>query len=365
MARGAGKTSCTGPIVGKSWNVKRTGVVGAGVSGLAAAWELKRQGREVIVFEKSRGLSGRAATRRRGPHCYDHGANFFRTEDPEVHHLIHEVLPGNDLVEIPGEVWTFDAAGGITPGDPEQNAKPKYTYRQGISTLGKLLAASVGVEPVRETRITSLRQRGMEWVLIGEDHQELGSFEQILLTMPAPQVLSLLEASELDDSMLDGLRSALQPATYTRQFTFILGYGLALQRNPVVHALVNSDGGHRVGWLSFEEDKPGHVAGGESVLVVQMSPAWSARHYDERREELLEVVVAQARQLLPEVREPDWWDSQRWGFAQPRAPADPAPLRRGEEAGLFVAGDGMMGRGRVPLAIKSGLVTARRLVAMG
>ena len=38
-------------------------------------------------------------------------------------------------------------------------------------------------------------------------------------------------------------------------------------------------------------------------------------------------------------------------------------LRRGEDMGLYFAGDSLTGRARVPLALKSGLATARRLVA--
>ena len=84
--------------------MNRVAIIGAGLSGLAAGWELSRRGLDVVVFEKSRGLSGRAASRGHGAVRYDHGANFFRTSDPEVYTLVHEVLPTDDLVEIPGGV---------------------------------------------------------------------------------------------------------------------------------------------------------------------------------------------------------------------------------------------------------------------
>jgi predicted NAD/FAD-dependent oxidoreductase len=41
-------------------------VVGAGIAGLLLARELKARGAEVVVFEKSRGLGGRMATKRVG-----------------------------------------------------------------------------------------------------------------------------------------------------------------------------------------------------------------------------------------------------------------------------------------------------------
>ena len=52
-------------------------VIGAGISGLAAATELARAGCKTIILEKSRGIGGRMATRRVGAAVCDHGAQFF------------------------------------------------------------------------------------------------------------------------------------------------------------------------------------------------------------------------------------------------------------------------------------------------
>src|SRR5512146_1128134 len=52
----------------------RVAVVGAGIAGLACAQELARADAKVTVFERSRGLGGRLATRRQGAVAVDHGA---------------------------------------------------------------------------------------------------------------------------------------------------------------------------------------------------------------------------------------------------------------------------------------------------
>ncbi len=52
---------------------RRIAVVGAGLAGLGAARALAGAGREVVVFEKSRGLGGRLATRRVEGAVLDHG----------------------------------------------------------------------------------------------------------------------------------------------------------------------------------------------------------------------------------------------------------------------------------------------------
>lgn len=336
-------------------------VVGAGVSGLAAAWRLARGGMKCTVFEKSRGLSGRAATRRRDGHRYDHGANFFQLEDPVIADLLRNQLSAEGLVEIPGGIHTFDGAGRVFPGDPVRNAVPKWTYRDGISMLGKkLLEASPGVEVVRPTRIVNLGRDAAGWWVEDEEGGRHGAWKRLVLSLPSPQAAELLRASGIDDALAD----RLEAVAYHSQFSLILGYDAPPVRERAFHALVNSDGLHPVAWLGFEEDKPGHIAGDASVMVVQMSPDWSADHYavppaqwiDEARTHV-------ARLLAVELPPPDWWDCQRWKYAHPLPGMADAPALRAREAdGLYLTGDGLLGKGRVPLAMKTGIDAAERML---
>jgi predicted NAD/FAD-dependent oxidoreductase len=339
----------------------QVGIIGAGVAGMAAAFRLSQAGIDSLVIDKSRGVSGRAATRRRDGICFDHGANYFRLEDPEVASIVRDQLPTDGLAEIDGPVWVFDDDGRIREGDPAQNAPPKWTYRRGISTLGKLLQAGASRAELRKScRITGLARESSQWTAIDERGVRHGPFEVLLLTMPAPQVVDLLVASRV----AGGLAAALGEAEYHPQFSWILGFAERLERPHPFHALVNTGGGHPVAWLSFEEDKPGHVPGDRSVLVVQMAPGWTRDRWNTPREELLPQVLREMRSLLGEGRpEPSWWDAQRWRYAHPCRPAAAAGLSAAEPDGLFVAGDGTVGRGRVPLALKSGLAAAERIRA--
>ncbi len=358
------KTDCRSAKLRNGGSVKNVAVIGAGVSGLSAALELSRSGCQVVVFEKSRGLSGRAATRRRGNWSIDHGASFFRTSDAEVAHLIHETLPSDDLVEIRGDVWTFNRDGLITTGDPELNAEPKFSYRRGISTLGKLLQEFSGVEVHRSQRVTRLHRTEQGWQVENEAGDVRGEYDSVIVSIPAPQAAELMRACAFPESLHTTLANALAIARYDPQFSFMLGFRYRLPLVKRFHALVNSDGEHPVSWLSFEEDKPGHVPDGSSLLVVQMSRWWSSAHLDDQPEKLLPEVLEHTSALLPEVENmPDWWDSQRWLLAAPRNGVDVKALEKGEASGLYFAGDGLVGRGRIPLAIKSGLACARKLCA--
>ncbi|MEO0446660.1 MAG: FAD-dependent oxidoreductase, partial [Verrucomicrobiota bacterium] len=141
-------------------------IIGAGPSGLAAAWALRNAPVSVTVFEKSRGFGGRAASRTRHGARIDPGANYFKLNDPEVEDLIQNHLPTDELTSFSGEIWTFDKQLRVSHGDPDQDQEPKWTYRTGISTLGKLLASRLRANVHRETRIHSLEKtRDDRWTL--------------------------------------------------------------------------------------------------------------------------------------------------------------------------------------------------------
>lgn len=337
-------------------------IIGAGVSGLAAAWRLSQAGITSVIIEKSRGLSGRAATRGKFGHRYDHGANFFRLDDPQIARLLQRELSTDGLVEIPGDIHTFDATGKITPGDPDQNAIAKWTFRDGVSTLGKiLLKASPLTEVIRETRITKIANPHGIWRAEDQNGKHHGPWKHLLITTPPPQAIELLGNSEVAPDCMELLAKIL----YHPQFTFVLGYARPQLRDRGFHALVNSDGAHPLAWISFEEDKPGHITDGSSVMIIQMSPTWTTRHYETPPEPLVPKVASIAANLLGKnLPQPDWWDSQRWRYALPARDTFPITdaLYNPTTTGLHFAGDGLVGKGRITLAIKSGIEAANRII---
>ncbi len=64
------------PINTKELSNKRIAVVGSGIAGLSAAYELKKIGYEVDVYEKALTPGGRMATRRKDGLAFDIGADF-------------------------------------------------------------------------------------------------------------------------------------------------------------------------------------------------------------------------------------------------------------------------------------------------
>jgi len=337
----------------------RVGVVGAGAAGAAAAYALRDAHTTVTILEKSGGVCGRAATRRKDGCRYDHGANYLKDADEWTASMVPE-LGTDGLADIEEPVWTFDAAGQIAEG--HGNDGMKWSWSGGMTQLAKRLLARTDATVHRRTRVESIeRTPEGTWGLTDTDGGDHGPFDALLLTPPAPQTADLLRATTWDDARLNPLLGAVDDVAYRTIRTLVLHY--PFRESYPWYGLVNTDKEHDVGWLSREECKPGHVPDGESLLIVQMSPAWSAEHYDDSIDDAAAVAADHAASLLGDdrYRDPDWVDDQGWRYALPEAAAASEPLRAAEAAGLYVAGDWVAGEGRVAAALRAGRDAGERI----
>ncbi len=361
----------------------RLALVGAGPAGLAAAYALRNADLRVTVFEKSRGVSGRAATRWRDVAApggtrvrwrYDHGAQYL-SPDPtgRAARLIQDELPSDGLVEIAGAVWPFDDDGTLRPDRVKADAGPHWTYRDGIADLGRRLRdATPGLDLRLQSRITRLDRAPGGWTVETDDGTRHDGarhdgFDAVLLTPPAPQTAGLLRASDLGAADGSALADALGEAAYRSQFTVVWGFREALERPGDVYALVNATehgkggGGHDVAWLAVESDKPGRAPDGATLLLAQMAPAWTEAHYDAARAEVVSAAARSVAALWGPLPDPLWTDTQRWRYALPNESADTDVLDAAADHGLFFAGDFTAAKGRVHLALEEGIEVAERI----
>ena len=345
---------------------------------------LAEAGLACVVLDKSRGASGRAATRWRDvPHGdetvrwrVDHGAQVFNPEPGSpADRLVRAVVGEEGLAEIEPPTIPFDDDGTVRPERIRADAAPRLAFRDGYSALGRALAATPGLDLRLSTTVTRLVRSAGAWTVeaTGADGEalRLGPFQAVVLTPPAPQAAALVEASALDAEARARLCGGLAEAVYRSQFAVVLGFAEPVGLPHGAYALVNASKSedrtpHDVAWVALESAKPNRAPVGASLLVAQMSGGWTESHYDADRAE----VVAEARRrieaLVGPLPEPLWTDTQRWRYSLPNAAVDAAALAPAEALGLFAAGDAVAGEGRVHLAIENGLgVGARVAAALG
>jgi hypothetical protein len=347
-------------------------IVGAGLAGVGIAYRLREEPVDVTILEKSRGVGGRAATRRRNGCRYDHGANYIKDSDGRTNDLVRE-LGAEGLVDIDEPVWTFDASGEISPGDRQETHK--WSWTEGITQFAKRLLKEADATVHKATRVDGLYKDADGWTLSDTGGNDHGPFEQVVLTPPAPQTAELLASTTVDDDVVDGAASAatatetLAKATdavrevpFRTVRTLVLQYPFEIDRP--YYALVNTDREHPVGWLARESCKDGHVPDGESLLIVQMAPDWSTTHYDDALDSAADEVAGMVADLLDDDRlvEPGWVDDQGWRYAQPNAGLDGEAVSDLRVEGLYVAGDWLVGEGRAHKAFWNGVDVGEAIV---
>jgi predicted NAD/FAD-dependent oxidoreductase len=144
----------------------RIAVIGAGLAGLTAARALADRGRAVTVFDKSRGLGGRLATRRtREGFDFDHGA-------PAVHGAHEAFRAFVTTAEAEGRAARWD---GVVVGLP------------GMSGLVGGLA--VGLDVRFGAEVEAIARDGAGWSVAGE------RFAAVIVAVPAPQAARLCAAA--------------------------------------------------------------------------------------------------------------------------------------------------------------------------
>lgn len=337
-------------------------IVGAGLAAAGMADALSEEPISVTVLEKSRGVGGRAATRRRDGCRYDHGANYIKDSDEQTRELLQS-LGTDGLVDIDAPVWPFDADGTISESQrPESH---KWTWEAGITQLAKRLFDRADAEIRKETRVDGLEAGQSGWTVSDTDGATHGPFDAVVLTPPAPQTADLLRATELsdDDSDLAAATEAVDQVPYRTIRSLMLHYPFEIDRP--YYAVVNDDNDHDIGWLARESCKPGHIPDGEELLVVQMAPDWSTANYDMSLDDAVSEVAEKAATLLGDDRltEPDWIDEQGWRYALPDAGVDSEAVESLEAHDLYVAGDWVVGEPRAHEALWCGVDVGKRLSA--
>ena len=341
----------------------RIGFVGAGAGTAAAAFVIggTLPDADLTVLEKSGGVCGRAATRRRGDVTYDYGANYLKNDDERVTDLVTAALDGEDLVDVTEPIYTFDEDGQVSEGRDADDHK--WTYPGGITGIAKRLFARTDATVHRNTRIETIRRDGEDWRLEDTAGGHWGPFDALVVNPPAPQTATLLAGADWDAPIRHHLVDAVDDVPFRTIWTAVLGYEFEL--DVPYYALVNVDKSHEIGWIAREECKTGHVPDGQSVLIVQANHEWSVDRYDDDPAATVSTLATLTADVLDDDRlaDPEWTDHQRWRYALPedgvaRGPIDTAA----REHDLYAVGDWVEGEGRLHAALRSGLDTGERIV---
>jgi renalase len=241
--------------------MKPVAVIGAGIAGLTAARVLHDSGIPVVVFEKSAGLGGRMATRRRESAAFDHGAQYFKASTREFRATIAAWVRTGGAA-----AWFDDGFVGV----PEMTAPAR--------ALGE------GLGVVCTQTVSRLERKNGAWFLSaleGASAQPVGGFGAVLLALPAPQAASLLGTSGVD---LPGV----ERATYNPCWALMVGVdkpirGIATKAQPASDIIA---------WIADNSSKPQRPTL-RACYVAHASAPWSRAHLELSREAARDLLMVE------------------------------------------------------------------------
>lgn len=278
-------------------------VIGAGVSGLMCARTLADHGLPVTVLEKSRGVSGRMATRRTDDGLtFDHGAQYFTVRDDRFRRYVDSWIQDGLVQPWKGRIVSL-RDGQI---ELDKSATDRYVGCPGMNAIGKHLASGLDIRT--KVQIASLQPDNGTWRILDGTGKEVTRADFVVVAAPAPQAAELLTAVE-------DLAARAASVPVAGCWTLMARFG-----SPIP---VDYDGAFVqdsiLSWVARNRSKPGRDSGAET-WVLHASADWTEAHLERLPDEVRPMLLESFRRATGVTAEPENAIVHRWRYALPIQP---------------------------------------------
>lgn len=323
---------------------KKIAIIGAGISGLAVAKELSKLN-EVTIFDKSRGVGGRMATRRIDDYHFDHGAQFFTAKSQEFKEFCNKAK--NDKII---EEWNCDfveiTGNKISKKYQFNNDKPHFVAKPQMNSLCKYIAKDLNILLGKQVKAINFDDK--KWCLKTVEDEVFDNFDYLILAIPSHQAINLLPKNFKYFDIVSSIRMS-------GCFTLMLGFKEKLSIEFDAGLVKESN----ISWISVNNSKPERPKG--FSLIVNSSNKWADENIEEDLEIIKEKMITSLRQIIDfDINNIACQNIHRWRYAN-------ATLRTGDKSlfdpnlNLGVCGDWLIS-GRVENAFLSGLDLYKTLI---
>ncbi len=267
---------------------------------------------------------------RRGPGLsFDHGAQYFKATTPEFERVVSDWLSSGAAAH-----WGNDAV-----GTPDMTAP-------AASLIAGLPAA------FEQTVVRAMKADRFWSLSTAEPIADIAAapFDAIVLAVPAPQAVAMLDASKLAT-----WAEPLRAVRFAECWALMLAtdgpiFGVGERQRPAHDAIA---------WIACNSAKPGRSPE-PCCYVVHATPAWSRANLEQTKEDARDRLLAATAELSKSTIEPMFAAAHRWRYAVVEQPLG-EPFIWDAESGIGVCGDWCLGQ-RVEAAFTSGNSLARRMM---
>lgn len=319
-------------------------IIGAGLAGLIVARELNSHA-DVTVFDKSRGVGGRLATRYADHLKFDHGAQYFTVKTQEFEQFIQPLIEKEIIARWDASFVEFKGS-EVVQERQWDNEYPHYVGTPKMNEIGKYLAKDLNIQ--LNTRVETIEKEEEGWQLIDNEKNSLGEFDFVVIAAPAQQTAALLPTNakfydEVGKIKMQGC------------FTLMLGFDKPLPLNFDAALVKEAD----ISWISVNSGKP--QRGNDYTLVVHATNNWADEHMEEDKTKVQEHLISELERVTNVDIKTNLNHNiiHRWRYANiAKQQGEPALYDIDNKIG--VCGDWLI-QGRVESAFTSGASLAKNL----
>ncbi len=262
--------------------MKKIAVIGAGLAGLVVAKNLKEYN-EITIFEKSRGVGGRIATRYANEFHFDHGAQFFHAKTSEFEKFLQPLLKDNVIQLWKARFREYD--GPTVINERIWDDKPAhYVGIPNMNSIGKYLAKNLNVKLL--TRVEKLIPSNNKWKIFDDANNDLGDFDWVIVTTPSPQTIKLLPSNiSFYNNLLDKKMLAC--------FSLMLGFSQPIDLGFDAALVKNAD----ISWISINSSKPKRNQH-TTTLLIHSTNAYATEHIDNAKEPITQHLLTTTSEII-------------------------------------------------------------------
>lgn len=250
-------------------------IVGAGMSGVAAASSLDATGFRILMIDKSMKIGGRLASKKLGKARFDYGAQFMTAREPQFLSLMKECEKRGVIKQ-----WFTSESGKL-------QRHPRWCGLSGMTAVAAHLATSLQFYP--GLRLAAIECDNNRWLAHMSSGDHL-SASALLLTPPVPQMLDLFQNSDIEISSDSAER--LRNIEYEKCLAV-----LAQLDGP---SAIDSPGGMKfsegpVSWLADNQQKGISKV---PAVTIHGAAAFSGQHWQSDRQEAGRLLLEAAESWL-------------------------------------------------------------------
>lgn len=243
--------------------MKKIAVLGAGLTGAAAAASLVRQGHQVTVFDKGRAAGGRMSSKRTEQGYLDMGAQYFTARSEAFTQQVKQWLEAGQV-----ELWRCKTAllsddEGVISLTASEDKQQRFI---GIPSMHSPVTALLQDIPlITGCRVLRLDYQQQGWTLHSDTGQDYSDFDAVLLTLPPVQAQQLLKQSGLPE-LFRSASDVLEPC-----------WAVAVQAQSIRWGDAIFCQHPQLRFISHQQ----HKTGRSSCYILHFNAAFSALHLEQ------------------------------------------------------------------------------------